>query len=149
MKIIIVGSGVVGVSSAYYLRQAGHDVTVLERESGAALGTSFANAGQISPGYAAPWAAPGVPLKAIKWIFQKHAPLTIKLDGSLFQLRWMMRMVSQCNPKSYAVNKARMVRLSEYSRDCLRTLRAETGIEYEGRLLGTLQIFRTEKQMEA
>ena len=75
MRVVILGSGVVGVASAWYLNQAGHEVTVIDREPGAALETSAANAGQISPGYAAPWAAPGVPLKAIKWMFQRHAPL--------------------------------------------------------------------------
>ncbi|VEC50505.1 D-amino acid dehydrogenase small subunit [Escherichia coli] len=73
MRVVILGSGVVGVASAWYLNQAGHEVTVIDREPGAALETSAANAGQISPGYAAPWAAPGVPLKAIKWMFQRHA----------------------------------------------------------------------------
>ena len=79
MRVVILGSGVVGVASAWYLNQAGHEVTVIDREPGAALETSAANAGQISPGYAAPWAAPGVPLKAIKWMFQRHAPLAVRL----------------------------------------------------------------------
>ena len=84
MHIVILGSGVVGVTSAWYLSQAGHQVTVIDREAGPALETSAANAGQISPGYAAPWAAPGVPLKAIKWMFQRQAPLAIRLDGTGF-----------------------------------------------------------------
>ncbi|MFB4357091.1 D-amino acid dehydrogenase [Pantoea sp. BS_4] len=148
MKIIVLGSGVVGVTTAWYLQQAGHQVTVIEREAGPALGTSAANAGQISPGYAAPWAAPGVPLKAVKWMVQRHAPLSVRPDGSRFQLAWMMQMLKNCNPHSYAVNKARMVRLAEYSRDCISALRASTGIEYEGRQGGTLQLFRTEQQFE-
>ena len=148
MNILVLGSGVVGVATAWYLRQAGHDVTVIEREDGAALGTSAGNAGQISPGYAAPWAAPGVPLKAVKWMVQKHAPLSIRPDGTAFQLAWMMQMLKNCNPKSYALNKSRMVRLSEYSRDCLKALRSSTGIQYEGRQGGTLQLFRTAQQYE-
>lgn len=148
MKILVLGSGVVGVSTAWYLRQAGHQVTVIERETGSALGTSAGNAGQISPGYAAPWAAPGVPLKAVKWMVQKHAPLSIRPDGTSFQMTWMMQMLKNCNPKSYAENKSRMVRLSEYSRDCLKLLRSSTGIQYEGRLGGTLQLFRTEQQYD-
>src|SRR5471032_2432859 len=127
MKIVILGAGVIGTSSAYYLAMAGHEVTVIDRESAPALETSFANAGQISPGYASPWAAPGVPLKAIKWMFQEHAPLAIRLDGSLGQLKWMTQMLRNCTPTRYAVNKARMVRIAEYSRDCLRELRAKTG----------------------
>ncbi|TGN95435.1 D-amino acid dehydrogenase [Burkholderia sp. USMB20] len=148
MRVVILGSGVVGVASAYYLARAGHEVTVIDREAGPALETSFANAGQISPGYAAPWAAPGVPLKAVKWMFEKHAPLAIRLDGTRFQLQWMWQMLRNCTAERYAVNKGRMVRLAEYSRDCLQALRADTGIEYEGRTGGTLQLFRTQQQLD-
>lgn len=148
MRVVVLGSGVVGVTSAYYLARAGHEVTVVDREAGPALETSFANAGQISPGYAAPWAAPGVPLKAVKWMFQKHAPLAIRLDGTQSQLRWMWQMLQNCTAERYAVNKGRMVRLAEYSRDCLQALRADTGIQYEGRTGGTLQVFRTQQQLD-
>ncbi|QQX85171.1 D-amino acid dehydrogenase [Cupriavidus necator] len=148
MRVLVLGSGVIGVTSAWYLAKAGHEVTIVDREAGPALGTSFANAGQISPGYASPWAAPGVPLKAIKWMFQKHAPLSIRPDGTLFQLQWMWQMLLNCSAGRYAVNKERMVRLAEYSRDCIRALRAETGIAYEGRQQGTLQVFRTEEQLQ-
>ncbi|KVQ05439.1 D-amino acid dehydrogenase [Burkholderia ubonensis] len=130
------------------MARAGHEVTVIDRAQGPALETSFANAGQISPGYASPWAAPGVPLKAIKWMFQKHAPLAIRLDGSAFQLQWMWQMLQNCSKARYAVNKGRMVRLAEYSRECLQSLRAETGIQYEGRMGGTLQVFRTQQQFD-
>ncbi|ULX53411.1 D-amino acid dehydrogenase small subunit [Cupriavidus taiwanensis] len=147
MRVLVLGSGVIGVTSAWYLARAGHEVTVVDREAGPALGTSFANAGQISPGYASPWAAPGVPLKAIKWMFQEHAPLSIRPDGTLFQLQWMWQMLLNCSAGRYAVNKERMVRLAEYSRDCIRALRAETGIAYEGRQQGTLQVFRTDEQL--
>src|SRR5438128_2512674 len=149
MKVIILGSGVIGVSTAYYLAKAGHQVTVVDRQNGAALETSFANAGQVSPGYSAPWAAPGIPIKAMKWLVQRHAPLAIRPDGSLYQWRWIAAMLRNCTPGRYAVNKERMVRLAEYSRDCLKTLRQETGISYEGRTLGTLQVFRTEAQLDA
>ncbi|OTP67643.1 D-amino acid dehydrogenase [Caballeronia sordidicola] len=148
MQVVILGSGVVGVTSAYYLARAGHDVTVIDREAGPALETSFANAGQISPGYASPWAAPGVPLKAVKWMFEKHAPLAIRLDGTSFQLKWMWQMLQNCTQDRYSVNKGRMVRLAEYSRDCLQALRADTGIQYEGRTGGTLQLFRTQQQLD-
>lgn len=148
MRVIVLGSGVVGVTTAYYLAKAGHDVTVIDRQPGPALETSFANAGQISPGYASPWAAPGIPLKAFKWLFQRHAPLAIQPDGSLFQLQWMWEMFKNCDAERYAVNKERMVRLAEYSRDRIRALRAETGIAYEGRQQGTLQLFRTQAQFD-
>lgn len=150
MRVVVLGSGVVGVTSAYYLACAGHEVTVIDREQGPALETSFANAGQISPGYAAPWAAPGVPLKAVKWMFQKHAPLAIRPDDTdkQFQLQWMWQMLQNCTAERYAINKNRMVRLAEYSRDCLKVLRSDTGIQYEGRTGGTLQVFRTQQQLD-
>ncbi|MFC0168496.1 D-amino acid dehydrogenase [Pseudoduganella danionis] len=148
MRVVILGSGVIGVTSAYYLARAGHEVTVLDRQPGPALETSFANAGQISPGYASPWAAPGIPLKAMKWMLQRHAPLSISPDGTLFQLQWMWQMLQNCNAERYGVNKERMVRLAEYSRDCFKALRASTGIAYEGRQQGTTQLFRTQKQLD-
>lgn len=149
MRVIVLGSGVIGVASAYYLAQQGAQVTVLDRQSGPAKETSFGNAGQISPGYSTPWAAPGIPFKAVKWMFQHHAPLAINIDGSMWQLQWMAQMLKNCNPQSYAVNKERMMRVAEYSRDCLRDLREQTGINYENRSKGTLQIFRNEAQLEA
>jgi len=149
MKVIVLGGGVVGVTTAYYLARGGAEVTVVERQPGAALETSFANAGQVSPGYSTPWAAPGIPLKAVKWMLQRHAPLALRADGSLFQLRWLARMLKNCTSARYAVNKERMTRVAEYSRDCLRQLRADTGIAYDQRTLGTLQVFRTAKQLAA
>jgi D-amino-acid dehydrogenase len=149
MRVVILGSGVIGVTSAFYLAKAGHEVTVLDRQTGSGLETSFGNAGQISFGMSAPWAAPGIPLKALKWMLQKHAPLSITPDGSLFQLRWMWQMLMNCNTARYNINKQRMVLLAEYSRECLKTLRETTQIHYEGRQRGTLQLFRTEKQFHA
>jgi D-amino-acid dehydrogenase len=149
MHVIVLGSGVIGSTTAYYLAKSGAQVTVLERQPGPALETSFANAGQVSPGYSTPWAAPGIPLKAVKWMFQRHAPLAIRLDGSLFQLQWMAQMLRNCSSERYAVNKERMTRIAEYSRDCLRLLRADTGISYEERSGGTLQLFRSDAQMAA
>ena len=149
MKVLILGSGVIGVTSAYYLAQKGFDVTVIDRQPAVGMETSFANAGQISPGYSAPWAAPGVPLKAMKWLFQRHAPLAIKPDFSLWQLQWTMKLLRNCTAARYDINKERMVRLAEYSRDCMGKLRSETGIAYEGRTQGTLQVFRTQKQLDA
>src|SRR5690606_12059510 len=149
MHVIVLGSGVIGTTTAYYLARQGAQVTVLDRQPEAACETSYANAGQVSPGYSTPWAAPGIPLKALKWLFQKDAPLAIRPDGSLFQWRWMAAMLANCPADRYAVNKERMLRLAEYSRDCLRALRADTGIQYEERARGTLQLFRTQAQYEA
>ena len=149
MRVLVLGSGVIGTASAYYLARAGFEVVVVDRQDGPALETSFANAGQVSPGYASPWAAPGIPLKAMKWLLEKHAPLAIKLTSDPSQYAWMLQMLRNCTAERYAVNKERMVRLSEYSRDCLDELRAETGIAYEGRTLGTTQLFRTQAQLDA
>jgi D-amino-acid dehydrogenase len=148
MKITILGAGVIGTTAAYYLARAGHEVTVLERQPGPALETSFANAGEVSPGYSAPWAGPGVPLKAIQWLLMHHSPLVIKpmLDAAMW--RWGAQMLRNCTAARYAVNKARMVRLAEYSRDCLKALREDTGIQYDQRTQGTLQLFRTQKQLD-
>jgi len=148
MCVLVMGSGVIGTTSAYYLARAGFEVVVVDRQPAVAMETSFANAGQVSPGYASPWAAPGVPLKAMKWLMQRHAPLAIKLTGDIQQYVWMAQMLRNCTAARYAVNKERMVRLSEYSRDCLDELRAETGIDYEGRQCGTTQLFRTQAQLD-
>jgi len=149
MKVIVLGGGVIGTTTAYYLARSGAEVVVLDRQSSVAQETSFANAGQVSPGYSTPWAAPGIPFKAMKWMFQKHAPLSIRPDGSLFQLRWMAAMLKNCSADRYAINKERMMRVAEYSRTCLRQLRADTGIAYEHRSQGTLQLFRTQAQIDA
>ncbi|HHQ2582836.1 D-amino acid dehydrogenase [Providencia rettgeri] len=148
MKILVLGAGVIGVTTAWYLAQEGHEVLVVDRQHDVAEETSAANAGQVSPGYATPWGAPGIPLKAVKWMFEKHAPLAIRPDGTLFQLRWMWQMLKNCDIQHYAMNKSRMVRIAEYSRDCIRQLRADTGIEYEARQGGTLQLFRTTEQFD-
>ena len=148
MRVVVLGNGVIGTCSAWYLARAGFEVTVIDRLDEPALGTSFANAGQISPGYASPWAAPGVPLKALKWLFSRHAPLAIYPGLDPQQYLWLAQLLRNCTAARYAVNKARMVRLSEYSRDCLDELRAETGITYEGRELGTTQLFRTQSQLD-
>jgi D-amino-acid dehydrogenase len=149
MRIVILGAGVIGVTSAWYLAQAGHEVTVIDRQPGPALETSFANAGEISPGYASPWAAPGIPAKAMKWLFMHHAPLIINARPDLAKIEWVARMLLNCTSAAYGVNKSRMVRLAEYSRDCLMQLRESTGISYDERTQGTLQLFRTQKQADA
>jgi len=149
MKVLILGGGVIGTTSAWYLRQAGHEVSVLERQPSVGLETSFANAGQLSFGYTSPWAAPGVPFKAIKWLLQEHAPLRIRPKSHLGQYAWLLQMLRNCTAARYAVNKARMVRMSDYSHRCINELRASTGIDYEGRQLGTLQLFRTQQQLDA
>jgi D-amino-acid dehydrogenase len=149
MRVVILGAGVIGVTSAWYLAQAGHEVTVIDRQAAPALETSFANAGEISPGYASPWAAPGIPMKALKWLFMHHAPLIVQPMPDPAKIKWVLQMLTNCTSRAYAVNKSRMVRLAEYSRDCLIDLRAVTGVSYDERSQGTLQLFRTQKQVDA
>lgn len=148
MKVLILGSGVIGVTSAYYLARAGHEVTVVDRQPEPALETSFANAGEVSPGYSSPWAGPGVPVKAVKWLLMKHGPLVIrpKLDPVMWV--WLLKMLRNCTSERYAVNKSRMIPIAEYSRDCLRDLRRDIGIQYDERSQGTLQLFRYQAQLD-
>ena len=149
MRVVVLGAGVIGVTSAYYLAKVGFEVTVIERQPGPALETSFANAGEISPGYASPWAGPDVPLKAVGWLLDRYGPLSIRpqLDPAMW--RWLLAMLRNCTTARYALNKSRMVGIAEYSRDCLRALRAETGIRYDERSQGTLQLFRKQSQLDA
>jgi D-amino-acid dehydrogenase len=148
MKVLVLGGGVIGVSTAHYLARAGHEVTVVDRQAEPALEASFANAGEVSPGYSAPWAAPGLPLKAIRWLFMRHRPLVIWpiLDPAMWI--WGLRLLRNCTEARYDVNKNRMLRLAEYSRACLEALRADTGIRYDERMQGTLQLFRTQSQVD-
>jgi len=148
VKVLILGSGVIGVTSAYYLARAGHEVTVVDRQPEPALETSFANAGEVSPGYSSPWAGPGVPVKAVKWLLMKHGPLVIrpKLDPVMWV--WLLKMLRNCTSARYAVNKSRMIPIAEYSRDCLRDLRRDIGIQYDERAQGTLQLFRYQSQLD-
>ena len=148
MKVLVLGSGVIGVTSAYFLAEAGHEVTVVERREGPARETSFANAGEVSPGYSSPWAGPGVPLKAVKWLLMHFGPLVIRPKVDPAMVAWVLKMLRNCTSERYAVNKARMVPIAEYSRDVLRALRAATGIAYDERSQGTLQLFRTQKQVD-
>ena len=148
MKVLVLGGGVIGVTSAWYLQQAGHEVTVVDRQPGPGLETSHANGGQVSWGAGTPWAAPGVPLKALKWMFRRHSPLVLRprLDPAMWT--WLWKMLANCTPERCAVNKERMVRLARYSHECLKTLRRETGIHYDEHLTGVLELFRTQPEFE-
>ncbi len=148
MKIIVLGSGVIGVTSAWYLAQAGHEVTVIDRQPAAGMETSFANAGQVSPGMSAPWAGPDTPKKAIMWLLMRHRPLVFWPIPDRHLLAWVAGFLGNCNAAAYARNKSRMVRLAEYSRDRLRDLRSVTGITYDDRQRGLLQLFRNQAQAD-
>src|SRR5436853_7068819 len=105
MKVIVLGSGVIGTTAAYYLARAGHEVVVVDRQPDAGRETSFANAGEICPGYSAPWAAPGLPLKALKWLFMKHRPLVIRPRLDPAMAMWGLRLLSNCTAARYDANK--------------------------------------------
>ena len=149
MRVIVLGSGVVGVATAYYLTRDGHEVTVVDRQAAAGMETSFANAGQVSPGMSTPWAGPGIPVKAIRWLALRYRPLALwpLVDQRLYG--WLARMLANCTEEAFQRNKGRMVALAEYSRDRLRELRDATGIHYDERSGGTLQLFRKQSQLDA
>ena len=144
MKIAIVGAGVIGVTTAYELARDGHDVTVFERNSAIAVESSFANAGVISPGYVAPWAAPGMPLKVFKHLFSRHAPVKIKFPLSNNDLAWMWHWWRACKLDTYIANRSRMQALASYSRDRLHEITADLSLEFE-RNQGYMVLLRNAK----
>lgn len=148
MRILVLGAGVVGVTSAWYLARDGHDVTVVDRQPGVAQETSFANAGQVSPGLAGPWAAPGTPAQVLRWMFRRHSPMVLRPWADPGMAVWLTRFLANCNERAFARNKARMARLSEYSQDRLRDLRHVTGIAYDGGQGGLLQMFRSQADLD-
>jgi len=141
-------AAVIGVTSAYYLAKAGHEVTVIEPPAETALETSFANAGEVSPGYSSPWAGPGVPVKAIKWLLMKHGPLVIrpKLDPVMWI--WLLKMLRNCTSARYAVNKSRMIPIAEYSRDCLRACAARPAFTMTSASRARCKLFRYQAQLD-
>jgi D-amino-acid dehydrogenase len=145
--VLVLGAGVIGTTSAYYLARAGHEVTVVERQSGPALETSFANAGGICPGFAGPWAAPGMPGKIARWLFARHAPVALRPQLDPYQWRWLALFLKNCGAERFARNKARMQRIAHYSKACLTELRAETGLAFDHGSGGVLQLFRTEEEL--
>jgi D-amino-acid dehydrogenase len=148
VKVAVLGAGVVGTAAAWYLRQAGHDVQVLDRRAGPGLETSFANGGQISADHAAPWAKPGVPLQALKWMLQEDAPLLFRLRADPAQWRWGLQFLRNCTAARFRENAARLQRLGQYSRAQLQALRQETGIEYDRLARGILVLYTGERGFE-
>ncbi|WP_221796351.1 D-amino acid dehydrogenase [Oceanobacter mangrovi] len=150
MKILVLGGGVLGVSSAWYLAKSGHEVTVVERQPGVADETSYGNAGMLSYGYTVPWAAPGVPFKAIKWMLQDLAPILVSKSAfNAHTAGWMMKMLGQCTEDAYRVNKNRMLRISEYSRICMDRLTSELELDFDHRNKGTVELFRDQQKMDS
>lgn len=149
MRVLVLGAGVIGVSSAWYLRQCGHEVVVVDRQPGAGLETSFANGGQISVSQSEPWAAPGAPFKVLKWLMKDDAPLLFRPKLEWHQLSWGMRFMLECLPWRFERNIREMVNLGLYSREALQELRRETGIEYDQLTRGILQFYVDKGDFEA
>ncbi len=147
--IAVLGAGVVGVTTAWYLRQAGFDVTVIERESAAGMQTSFANGGQISVSHATPWANPATPMKALKWLFREDAPLLYRLRADKAQLKWAMQFLQECRADKADANLVQMVRLGLYSRAALQQLRADIDIKYEQQTRGIMHFYTNQAEFDA
>jgi len=148
MRILVLGGGVVGVTSAWYLAQDGHEVTLVDRQPGPALETSFANGGQISASYAEPWANPDAPLKILRWLARDDAPLLFRPRLEWRQWRWGAQFLLECLPGRTRRNTIQCLHLALYSRDCLRALRAETGIQYDQLERGILQFYTERDEFE-
>ena len=149
MKVLVLGAGIIGVSSAWHLLQAGHEVTIVDRQSEAASETSFANAAQISVSYCEPWANAQAPLKALKWMFSDEAPLLFRpqfpIGAGWHQYIWGLQFLANCNDKAFERNVAQIVALGRYSHAALREVVAQTGIEYNRLQKGIAHIFTDEK----
>lgn len=131
MNIIVLGAGIIGISTAWHLRERGHQVTVVDRQSGPALETSYANGGQISVSYCEPWANRQAPWKALKWMFDKEAPLLFRPQLDPAQWRWCLQFLAQCNDRAFARNVKQIVALGVYSHVALKDMVRKTGIEFE------------------
>lgn len=149
MHIAVLGAGVVGTTSAWYLRRAGHEVTVLERQSGAGQETSYANGGQISVSHAEPWANPAAPRKILKWLFQDDAPLLFRLRADPRQWLWGLQFLRECSAARTRHNIIQIVNLGTYSREMLQALRSETGIQYDQREQGILHFYTNPEEFDA
>ena len=149
MKVIVLGAGLLGVTSAYFLRQQGYDVTVVDRQASAAAETSFANGGQISVSHAEPWANPGAPLKVLKWLGKEDAPLLFRLRADARQWRWGLQFLRECTPARTRHNIEQIVRLGTYSRDTLQQLRRDRDIAYDERTQGILHFYTSQEEFDA
>lgn len=144
MRVIVLGAGLLGVTSAYYLQQLGHEVSVVDRQAHPAAETSFANGGQISVCHAEPWARPDAPLKILRWLGREDAPLLFRLRADRHQWLWGLRFLRECTPARARRNLELLLRLGTYSRAQLQALRAATGIEYEQRTQGILHFYTSQ-----
>ena len=144
MRVVVLGAGVIGTTSAWFLRERGHDVTVVERQSAAAMETSFANGGQISVSHVEPWAAPKAPLQILKWLSRPDAPLLFRPTLDPRQWRWGIAFLLECLPSRTRRNMLQILAISKYSGEVLRELRASTGMHYDDLQRGILQVYTDE-----
>lgn len=149
MKIIVLGAGIIGVSTAWHLAQRGHEVTVVERQSGAAMETSFANAAQISVSYCEPWANPEAPAKLLKWMFRNDAPLLFRPRLDWRQWRWGLQFLSQCTDAAFRRNVEQIVALGAYSHAALKDIVQGTGIVYNRLERGIAHYYTDQKSFDA
>jgi D-amino-acid dehydrogenase len=148
MKVIVLGAGIIGTASSWYLQQAGHEVHVIERQSGVAQETSFANGCQISVSHAEPWANPSAPGKVIKWLGKEDAPLLYRFRPEWLQWKWALNFLRECTPGRTASNIRQIVAIAEYSRQALVELRASSGIEYDHLSRGILHFYTEQKEFD-
>ena len=149
MRVVVLGSGIIGTSSAWWLRQSGHDVTVIDRQPGPAQETSFANGCQISVSYAEPWANPQAPLKLARWLLQGDAPLLFRLHADWHQWLWCMAFLRECLPGRLPRNVRALVNMAAYSRQTLQAMRAELGIPYDHLEKGIINFYRDPAEFDA
>jgi len=148
MKVVVLGAGIIGVSTAWHLLERGHDVTVVDRQADAALETSFANAAQISVSYCEPWANKDAPLKALKWMFRNDAPLLFRPKLDIHQWRWGLQFLAQCNDAAFERNVQQLVALGAYSHAALKDVVAATGIEYKRLERGIAHYYTDQKSFD-
>ncbi|MBC7415750.1 MAG: D-amino acid dehydrogenase [Herminiimonas sp.] len=148
MKVIVLGAGIIGTASAWFLQKAGHEVIVIERQPGAAQETSFANGCQISVSHAEPWANPAAPMKVLKWLGKEDAPLLYRFRPEWLQWKWGMHFLRECTPGRTAYNIRQIVAIAEYSRQTLQSVRAETGVDYDCLTRGILHFYTNQKDFE-
>ncbi|MGP3506919.1 D-amino acid dehydrogenase [Paracidovorax citrulli] len=149
MKTIVLGAGIIGISTAWHLLERGHDVIVVDRQPDASLETSYANAAQISVSYCEPWANREAPWKALKWMFDKEAPLLFRPQLDWDQWRWSLKFLAQCNDAAFARNVQQIVALGAYSHAALKDMVRSTGIEYHRLERGIAHFYTDQKSFDA
>ena len=148
MKVVVLGAGIIGTTSAYFLAKKGHEVTVIDRQDSVSMETSHANAGCLSYGFTSPWASPGLPFSVLKWVLTGRSPLIINPNMSVETIKFLYRMYKNCNSRSYEINKSRMLRVANYSQKALLEIETDFDLYYEQKKQGSLQLFWDSKEIE-